>query len=126
MGEVASTPKWARESHGPAPQPTPINTPSSSPNKAASLSSSPPCRHHIAATMLSRPATKISLTPDDITAYEERQKQRENARARSEELRDSGDSSRVEEAAMTPAEKAGAAKATMTREQRLGLGQGRS
>lgn len=76
--------------------------------------------------MLSRPATKISLTPDDITAYEERQKQRENARARSEELRDSGDSSRVEEAAMTPAEKAGAAKATMTREQRLGLGQGRS
>lgn len=69
--------------------------------------------------MLSRPATKLSLTVEDIAEYERRQAQRdalkrqdENTHAEQTYLQPSDD---------TPAGQS-KSRAKMTREQRLGLG----
>lgn len=81
--------------------------------------------------MLSRPATKISLTADDVAAYEQRQMARA-ARNKSQELGDSSDGDIDQRQAstttpeMTPTDQARAAKAKMTRDQRIGVGATRS
>ena len=78
--------------------------------------------------MLSRPATKISLTADDIAAYEQRKLTRDSLQAQemdsSQESQKSGASS--EAVGLTPAAQARAAKAKLTREQRIGMGNARS
>lgn len=81
--------------------------------------------------MLSRPATKISLTADDVAAYEQRQMARA-ARNKSQELGDSsdGDIDQLQASTttpeMTPTDQARAAKAKMTRDQRIGVGASRA
>ncbi|KAK4565491.1 hypothetical protein LTR86_004108 [Recurvomyces mirabilis] len=80
--------------------------------------------------MLSRPATKISLTMDDIIAYEHRKMARDTARHR--ELEQQMDSSQdtsqstVEDATtsqqdITPAQQTRATKAKAAREARMGI-----
>ncbi|KXT10519.1 hypothetical protein AC579_2365 [Pseudocercospora musae] len=63
--------------------------------------------------MLSRPATKLSLLPDDIAAYEQRKAQRE-AMKQDQEL--GGDMYGIDEAYMQQSK----AKAK-TKEQRIGI-----
>ncbi|KAK3073018.1 hypothetical protein LTR53_005742 [Teratosphaeriaceae sp. CCFEE 6253] len=76
--------------------------------------------------MLSRPATKISLTADDIIAYEHRKEMRDSMRA--DEMDSSRDSSNstvddaTEEQDSNMAQQARAAKLKAAREQRMGLG----
>ncbi|CAK4030875.1 Glucan 1,3-beta-glucosidase [Lecanosticta acicola] len=72
--------------------------------------------------MLSRPATKIPLTADDVAAYEQRQLARK-ARNKSQELGDFDDYGKNDSTPeMTPAEEARAVKAKMSRDQRIGVG----
>lgn len=77
--------------------------------------------------MLSRPATKLSLTADDIVAYEQRKMARDAMKQR--EVADSNDSSiassQDEPADMTPAAQARAARSKMPKEQRIGIGASR-
>lgn len=75
--------------------------------------------------MLSRPATKITLTTDDIIAYEQRKMTRDAMRE--QHLASSQDTSisTVEngnEQDMTPAGQIRAAKTKLSREQRIGVG----
>ena len=81
--------------------------------------------------MLSRPATKISLTPDDVTAYEQRRLARDAAKNQDLDSSQNSDRSTIEhgtdvrEEDLTPAAQTRAAKAKMSREQRIGVGSSR-
>lgn len=81
--------------------------------------------------MLSRPATKISLTPDDIAAYEQRKAIRDAQRLQDMNSSQNSDQSTVENGGrtrdedLTPAAQTRAAKSKMTREQRIGIGSSR-
>ena len=81
--------------------------------------------------MLSRPATKISLTPDDIAAYEQRKAAKDaqrNTELNSSQNSDKStvDNGRVtEDDSLTPAAQTRANKAKMSREQRIGVGSSR-
>ena len=75
--------------------------------------------------MLSRPATKISLTPDDITAYEQRKLARDAAR--NPDIDSSQDTTQMtSENGDTPAitAQSKAAKAKQAKDARIGLGGG--
>ena len=75
--------------------------------------------------MLSRPATKISLTPDDIAAYEQRKMARDAAR--NQDIDSSQDTTQMtSENGDTPAVTVQnkAAKAKQARDARIGLGGG--
>ena len=78
--------------------------------------------------MLSRPATKISLTLDDIAAYEQRRSVRETQAKESidssqETQKTNSDHDVINNAAS--ATRATAGKSTMTRDQRIGIGSSR-
>ena len=81
--------------------------------------------------MLSRPATKLSLTPDDIAAYEQRRAVREAQKASDLNSSQNSDNSTVEngirakDEELTPAGQSRAARAKMSREQRIGIGSSR-
>ena len=81
--------------------------------------------------MLSRPATKISLTPDDIAAYEQRKMARDAMKNQDLSSSQNSDRSTVEngtyvrEEDLTPAAQTRAARAKMNREQRIGVGSSR-
>lgn len=84
--------------------------------------------------MLSRPATTICLTPEDIVAYEQRKMARDTMRERAEreqqQLLDSSQDSSgstVEDESnqdldATPAQQTRAAKVKAARDQRIGVG----
>ena len=76
--------------------------------------------------MLSRPATKISLTADDIAAYEQRKMVRDAMKSQELDSSQNSDRSTVENGAgehdLTPAAQTRAARAKMSREQRIGVG----
>lgn len=82
--------------------------------------------------MLSRPATKITLTPDDIAAYEQREQAREAMQTQDIDSSQSSDKSTVEDgisgraADQTPAAQTRAARVKQAREQRIGVGNSRS
>lgn len=69
--------------------------------------------------MLSRPATKLTLSPLDVAAYEQRKAQRD-AMKQQQEL--GGKMYGIEESFTEPPK----AKGTMTKEQRIGIGSARS
>ena len=77
--------------------------------------------------MLSRPATKISLTPDDIAAYEQRKMVRDAMKSQELNSSQNSDRSTVENGAgpreqeLTPAAQIRAARANKSREQRIGV-----
>ena len=77
--------------------------------------------------MLSRPATKISLTPDDVAAYEQRKMARDMMKNQEMSSSQNSDRSTVEngnvatEQDVTPAAQSRAARARMSREQRIGV-----
>lgn len=77
--------------------------------------------------MLSRPATKISLTNDDIAAYEQRKLNRDAMKER--EVADSNDTSKASSQSdstdVTPAAQGRIARSKMTRDQRIGVGSSR-
>ena len=81
--------------------------------------------------MLSRPATKISLTPDDIAAYEHRKMIRDAMKSQQLDSSQNSDRSTVEngteieEQDLTPAAQTRAARAKMSRDQRIGVGSSR-
>lgn len=81
--------------------------------------------------MLSRPATKITLTADDIAAYEQRKMVRDAMRSQDLNSSQNSDKSTVEngmdgkEEELTPAAQTRAARAKMTWEQRIGVGASR-
>ena len=81
--------------------------------------------------MLSRPATKISLTADDVAAYEQRKMTRDAMKAQELNSSQNSDKSTVEnghsarEEDLTPAAQTRAARAKMSREQRIGVGSSR-
>lgn len=81
--------------------------------------------------MLSRPATKISLTPDDIAAYEQRKMVRDAMKSQQLDSSQNSDRSTVEngtgseEQELTPAAQTRAARAKMSRDQRIGVGSSR-
>lgn len=77
--------------------------------------------------MLSRPATKISLTPDDIAAYEQRKMARDAIRSQDLDSSQKSDRSTVEngEQDLTPAAQTRAARAKMSRNERIGVGSSR-
>jgi hypothetical protein len=81
--------------------------------------------------MLSRPATKISLTPDDIAAYEQRKLARDAMKSQDLDSSQNSDRSTVEngtgstEQDLTPAAQTRAARAKTSREQRIGVGSSR-
>jgi hypothetical protein len=78
--------------------------------------------------MLSRPATKITLTAEDIAAYEQRRAAREvmkeqeltSSQDSDKSTVENGEGSREEE--LTPAAQARATRAKMARDQRIGVG----
>ena len=78
--------------------------------------------------MLSHPATKISLTPDDVAAYEQRRMAREMMKNQEFDSSQNSDRSTVENGSsartedLTPAAQTRAARAKMSREQRIGVG----
>ena len=82
--------------------------------------------------MLSRAATKITLTPDDVAMYERRKSARDATKQ--EDTHSSQDSNRstVEDAIempeenTTPAAQTRAARVKMSREQRIGVGSSRA
>lgn len=82
--------------------------------------------------MLSRPATKITLTPDDIAAYEQRKQARDamqtqnidSSQSSEKSIVESGHGGREEDA--TPAAQTRAARVKQAREQRIGVGGSRS
>lgn len=81
--------------------------------------------------MLSRPATKISLTPDDVVAYEQRKAARDALKNADLNSSQNSDKSTVESGAgmkdedLTPAAQTRAARVKMSREQRIGIGSSR-
>ena len=81
--------------------------------------------------MLSRPATKLSLTAADITAYDQRKSARDALKAQQLDSSQISDQSTVEDGAepreedLTPAAQTRAARAKITREQRIGVGNSR-
>ncbi|KAK3719110.1 hypothetical protein LTR37_004674 [Vermiconidia calcicola] len=81
--------------------------------------------------MLSRPATKLSLTPDDIVAYEQRKMIRDTMKAQGLESSQNSDRSTVEDGngataeELTPAVQTRAARVKKSREQRIGVGSSR-
>ena len=81
--------------------------------------------------MLSRPATKISLTPDDIAAYEQRKMARDVMKSQELDSSQNSDRSTVENGAgsaeqnLTPATQTRTARAKASREQRIGVGSSR-
>nr|POE49512.1 hypothetical protein CFP56_50429 [Quercus suber] len=82
-------------------------------------------------TMLSRPATKISLTAEDVTAYEQRRMARDAIKDQQHLNQSSQDTTQstvedLTEEDVTPAQQTRAAKAKASREQRIGLGTSRS
>lgn len=84
--------------------------------------------------MLSRPATKITLTPDDIAAYEQRKQAREAMQTQDLDSSQSSEKSTVEngnshgggDEDVTPAAQTRAARVKQAREQRIGVGGSRS
>ena len=82
--------------------------------------------------MLSRPATKISLTPDDIAAYEQRKMARDALKSQGLDSSQNSDRSTVEngtdlqEEDLTGAGQTRAARTKMSREQRIGVGSSRN
>lgn len=78
--------------------------------------------------MLSRPATKISLTPDDILAYEQRRAAREAAKTQDLASSQASQTGNVENGTASKNESQAAATQTraarvkMSREQRIGVG----
>lgn len=74
--------------------------------------------------MLSRPATKLSLTVDDVSAYEQRKLTRDAMKER--EVADSNDTSKVsfqsDNTDMTPEAQSRVARSKMTKDQRVGVG----
>lgn len=73
--------------------------------------------------MLSRPATKISLTGEDITAYEQRKAVRDAMKAQEMDSSQETTQDLSENGASPPASvNENAGKTKLTREQRLGLG----
>jgi hypothetical protein len=83
--------------------------------------------------MLSRPATKISLTNEDVALYEQRKMARDAIRAQQQHvsMEDSSqasdqstidDGGRDREEELTPAAQTRAARVKMSREQRIGVG----
>ena len=78
--------------------------------------------------MLSRSATKITLTPDDILAYEQRKMARDAMKSQDLNSSQNSDMSTVEnglngkEEGLTPAAQTRVARAKMSREQRIGVG----
>jgi hypothetical protein len=83
--------------------------------------------------MLSRPATKISLTTDDLMAFEQRRQAREAAKAREAEAElaataaatKTDDEDLSEVADLTPAAQAKATRSRVKREQRIGVSNSR-
>ena len=77
--------------------------------------------------MLSRPATKITLTPDDVAAYEQRKQAREAMQAQDLDSSQSSEKSTVENGSggrdedLTPAAQTRAARVKQAREQRIGV-----
>lgn len=71
--------------------------------------------------MLSRPATKVSLTADDILAYDQRKQIRDQMKQQQQAGGGGGKLYGVEE---TPTGQHGKSKAT--KEQRIGIGSSRS
>lgn len=82
--------------------------------------------------MLSRPATKITLTPDDVAAYEQRKQAREAMQAQDMDSSQSSEQSTVEngnaggEEGLMPAAQTRAARVKQAREQRIGVPNSRS
>lgn len=79
--------------------------------------------------MLSRPATKISLTADDVVAYEQRKMARDAVKEQQLDSSQDSTQSTVEDFAeedSTPAQQTRAAKAKASREQRIGVGNSRA
>jgi hypothetical protein len=78
--------------------------------------------------MLSRPATKITLTAEDIAAYEQRKLAREMMKEQELNSSQDSDKSTVEngegsrEEELTPAAQRRDARGRMTRDQRIGVG----
>ena len=78
--------------------------------------------------MLSRPSTEITLTPEDIAAYEQRMRARESLRAQEIDTSHNSDKSTVEDAPepeaedSSPAAQTRAARSKKAREQRIGVG----
>lgn len=78
--------------------------------------------------MLSRPATKITLTPDDIALYEQRKQAREAMQTQDLDSSQSSEKSTVEnghggrEEKMPPPAQTRAARVKQAREQRIGVG----
>lgn len=81
--------------------------------------------------MLSRPATIITLTPDDIAAYEQRRAASEAQKNMHLNSSQNSDISTVHNGAvakdddLTPATQTRAARVKMSREQRIGIGSSR-
>lgn len=81
--------------------------------------------------MLSRPASKITLTPDDIAAYEQRKMARDAMKGQELNSSQNSEGSTVENGAgsteqdLTPAAQTRAARTRMSREQRIGVGSSR-
>jgi hypothetical protein len=75
--------------------------------------------------MLSRPATKISLTSEDLLAFEKRREARERARLNemdsTQETTTSINEDTGASADLTPAAQAKATRSRPTREQRIGV-----
>lgn len=82
--------------------------------------------------MLSRPATKITLTPEDVASYEQRKQARDAMQAQDVDSSQSSDKSTVEnghsrrEEEAIPAAQTRAARVKQAREQRIGVGGSRS
>ena len=82
--------------------------------------------------MLSRPATKITLTQDDIAAYEQRRQAKEMMQTQDLDSSGSSEKSTVENGGggkdedLTPAAQTRAARVKAAREQRIGVGGSRS
>ena len=78
--------------------------------------------------MLSRPATKISLTADDVAAYEQRKMARDAMKYQEFDSSQNSDKSTMENGStqksedVTPAAQTRAARVKASREQRIGVG----
>lgn len=82
--------------------------------------------------MLSRAATKITLTPDDVAAYEQRKQVRDAMQTQDMDSSQTSDKSTVEnghggrEEEVTPAAQTRAARLKQAREQRIGVDSSRN
>lgn len=85
----------------------------------------------ILAIMLSRPATKITLTPEDIAAFDQRKMARDALKNQDLDSTQHSEQSTAENGAgareedLTPAAQTRAARAKMSREHRIGVGSSR-